>query len=176
MMYLFIAAFFTGFLTKLVDLKYDNKLKINEIFILVAGFVYGFLIAFVISKSWIIAPLWLGIVLGLIFTKKIDAFGHYIGIGSMILFLIILGIPQINIFLSIFFTLLCVAEEIINDKIDKIKKKNLILKVLKYRPILEITALIVSIITGYWIIFSMLLTYDVAYILTNYFGIKLTKS
>jgi len=176
MIYIFLAAFFTGFLTKFVDLKYDNKLKINEIFILIAGFVYGFLIAFAISESWIIAPLWLGIVLGLIFTKKIDVLGHYIGIGSMIIFLIIFGIPQINIFLLTLFTLLCVAEEIINDKIDKIKKKNLIFKILKYRPILEITALIVSIITGYWIIFFMLLSFDIAYILTDYFGIKLTKN
>lgn len=170
-----ILAFFTGLFTKFVDLKYDNNIKVPEYFVLIIGAVYGFLIAFVISNSWVMAPLWLGIVIGLFLTNKIDAPGHYVGMGSMVLFLAIFGIPHFSVYLLFLFTFVCVAEELLNDYFNRLKKKNIFIKILSYRLLLEVVTFIVALITGFWIMFFMLLSYDVAYHFTHYFGVKYLK-
>jgi len=169
MIFILLAAFFTGILSKLTDLIEEHGMKLSVWISRVSGIIYGFLIAYVISVSPDLSALWIGNVAGLILTGKIDSLGHYFGMASMLIGLIILGITEINFLYLIVFLVIVVAEELINNKIvdaGKIKNK-LFHQVMEFRPLLEITAFIVALYTGKWIIWFGILAFDVAYILMD---------
>jgi len=169
MIYLLVIAFFTGFLSKLTDLIEEHEMKLSLWVSGLSGIIYGFLIAFVISVSFELSALWIAVVASMIATKKIDSFGHYLGIASLVFSAFFLGIAEINyLFLGVFFVV-SVGEELINNKITdagKIKNK-LLNEFMKLRPLLEITALIVSFFSGLWLIWFGLLAFDLGYILID---------
>ncbi|RLI97056.1 MAG: hypothetical protein DRO99_03515 [Candidatus Aenigmatarchaeota archaeon] len=166
-MIIFVTAFFTGLLSKLVDAAEEHGLGIPAMFSRVSGVAYGVLIAYVISVSPELSGLWIATVIGVIITGKIDTPGHYLGIGSMLFMLPILGIAGIDVPLLAAFTALCVLEEVINDEIlDKGRIKNRAVSgFLGMRPLLEMAAFVVSAAAGQWVIWLGLLSYDVGYVL-----------
>ncbi len=169
MIFIFLIAFFTGFLSKLTDLIEEHKMNLPLIVSRISGIIYGILIAYVISVSSELSALWIAVVISTIITKKIDSLGHYLGILSMLISLIFFGITEINYYFLILFLAASIAEEIINNKIvdaGKIKNK-LLNELMKLRPLLEITAFIVSFISGLWIIWFGLLSFDLGYILID---------
>ena len=85
-----------------------------------------------------------------------------------------IGIPSINEVHLLLFTFLGVTDELVNDLVvDKGKVKNKVLKeFLSYRLLLEIGALIVSIVTGMYMIFFALLVFDIGYVVTAKAGAR----
>ena len=69
-----------------------------------------------------------------------------------------------------FFVLVNIAEELVNDYFDKHKLKNKRLHNFAVsRPLLEISAFLVSIIFWQWEIFAAILAFDIGYlIITKY--------
>lgn len=173
MIELFIALL-TGMFTKLTDLIEDDNVKLFSYDNIVFGAVYGILIAYMIVTYPLIATLWIATILGVIFTGKIDATGHFVGLGTAFLIVLLIGVPKLDEIHLIFFTLAAVGEELVNDLIvdkGKVKAKKLH-EFLSYRPVLEIAALFVSIISGEYIIFFALLCYDIGYVLTTKAGAR----
>ncbi|MFH1663984.1 MAG: hypothetical protein ABH986_04220 [archaeon] len=179
MIFILLAAFFTGLLSKLTDLIEEHGLKLPLIFARISGIIYGFLIAFVVFVSPELSALWVAVVVSLLVLGKINSSGHYLGIASMAVSLVFLGVSEINVFYLLLFFSVSFAEEIVNDKIvDKNKIKNKLLnEFMKLRPLIELTALIVSFVSGKWIIWLGILAFDFGYILMektgSYFSQKL---
>jgi len=169
MLFILLAAFLTGFLSKLTDLIEEHGMKLSLWISRASGVIYGFLIAFVISVSPDLSALWIGNIIGLILTGKIDSLGHYLAMTSMLIGLLILGVAEINFMYLIIFGVIVVAEELINNKIvDAGKIKNKILnEVMEFRPLLEIAAFLVALYTGKWIIWLGILAFDIGYVLID---------
>lgn len=163
-----LIAFFAGISVKLVDLAEDHGLKMNKVIKILFSIMYGLLIAYIISVVNILPELWIGILLGLLFAGKIDALGHYIGFGSAILFILMFGLPTVNPLIILLIAIICVLEEWVNDNIvDKKKVKGILLNFLSIRPLLEITAIVFSIIYANISIFLLLLSFDLGYLITK---------
>ncbi len=165
---LFLIAFATGLVVKYSDTYSDphkNKITLKGILL---GITYGSLLGYTVIKYPFIAPLWIGTILGVLFTGKIDAIPHYVGIGTFVVLVALFGSSSLNVALLIIFTLACILEEIVNDFFDKKKIKNKILSnIVKSRPILELTALAVGLVTGNIAIWLALLSHDAGYILAG---------
>ena len=163
---LILLSFLQGVIVKYVDQIEDLHLDKSKILRVVLGAFYGVIIFSVIYLFPFMAPLWLGTVLGLLLYGKIDALSHYVGVGVLFLLLIALGIPELSVILFILFTLVNFFEEFLNYILDSGKIKNkIVIKIVEVRPLLEITAFVVSLITGVWLIWIALLSFDVAYVL-----------
>ncbi|PIU61170.1 hypothetical protein COZ55_00040 [archaeon CG_4_8_14_3_um_filter_38_5] len=162
-----ILAFITGILTKLVDNAEDEGSKINETLKIIFAATYGIMIAYLIT----VIPLpsfWFGIIIGLILSGKIDSQSHYIGISTLLATLALLGFPEMNASIVVIVALICHLEEWINTEIvDKNKVKGFLKKLLKIRPILEITAIILSVIYSNFTIFLLLFSFDLGYLLVE---------
>ena len=173
---LLIASFFTGLAAKLVDLMEDNGLKLFKLDKFVFAVIYGLLIGYVISNYNVVAPLWIGAVFALILAKKIDNLAHFIGLISSLIFVALWGLGKINILLLAIFLVAAFLDEILSDFAEgKPLLKNKLLKfkitvsknikrILKLRPLLEIIALIASIIIWDFSLFLAILFFDIGYL------------
>lgn len=159
--------FATGFLTKFVDAIVDDGLKVRKAFAYAAGIIYGVLIAYMITAYPLVAPLCIAIVLAVLITKKIDRRPHNIGIAVMFLSLALLGFPKVDPLLLAIFLISGALDEIGNDLPDKGRFKGTPRRILRFRIITEMAALLVSLVTGYWIIFLAILSFDIGYLITK---------
>jgi hypothetical protein len=162
--------FLAGILTKFADMIADEGLQIRKIFSYAVGIVYGMLIAYVLVTHPLLAPLGMAVVLSVLLAEKIDRKPHNIGIASMFLFLAIWGFPQIDMVLIAVFLAASLLDEAVSDLADRKRIKGIAGKIAEYRPVLEITAFLVSLITWQWIIFIGMLSFDVGYRLTTELG------
>ena len=169
-------AFFTGLVVKTADYLEDTKKEKNKFKLVFIGTVYGLLIFLMAYYFPIIAPICLGTVLGLILFGKIDKLSHRVATTLAILLTLILVPQAINILLA-FFVTINILEEGFNDYFDKHKLKNKILHhFATSRPLLEISALIVSIILWQWEIFLAMIFFDIAYLtITKYENRKINE-
>lgn len=158
-----IYIFLAGILTKFADMIADEGLQIRKIFSYAVGVIYGMLIAYVLATHPLLAPLGMAVVLSVLLTQKIDRKPHDIGIASLFLFLALWGFPQVNIPLAVIFLAAASLDEILNDLADRGKIRGAKRKIFEYRPVLEITAFLVALITWQWIIFIGMLCFDVGY-------------
>jgi len=164
---LILLAFLTGVVVKYVDNIEDLKKKKPRWLKISLGALYGVLLFLVVYFYPFMAPLWVGTVLGMLIYGRIDALSHYIGIAVFLfLFLIFIGFQLNNLYLLGFFALVNMAEEYVNDLLDKgrIKNKKLA-KIISLRPLLEITIFIIAAVTGIWMMWFALLSFDIGYIL-----------
>ena len=161
-----LIALFTGVIVKYCDILEDDRRHQKLLNRIVLGMIYGFVLFFMVARFEFLAPLWIGIVLGLLMIGKIDAPSHYAGVSVFLVLLAFRGLSSLNLFLLILFIAVCVLEEMLNDHIDAhpIKK---IQKLIEARPLLEITAFFVSLLTGNWYFWLALLSLDVGYIFTT---------
>ncbi len=162
-----IISFITGFLIKTVDSSEEHGLKLNKNIKLIFSAAYGILLGYLIS----IAPLpgfWMGIIIGLVLSGKIDKEGHYTGVGLMLLTLAYLRFPVMNPVILIITALITIIEEWINDEVvDKKRVKGLLYEFLAVRPLLETTSIILSIYFIQPLIFLLLLSFDLGYLLSK---------
>lgn len=168
---LLIIAFLIGILTKITDLIVDDKIKFIKYSEYLFWIIYGILTAYIIiNTNEIVASLWMGLVIGVVLTKKIDKFAHILGLVSFIFYISISGLPQLNSIYLIIFTIATTSDEIIEEKIKNKEKMHNLLK--KFFA-LELVSLIVSLITGVWMVFLSILFFDIAYIIISKIGIKI---
>ncbi len=160
-----ILAFITGVIVKVADYLEDTKKEKNKQNLIFIGIVYGLLIFLMAYYFPIIAPLWIGTVLGLILFGKIDKIAHRTATTLAIL-LTLIFLPQAIGFLLIFFVIINIFEELVNDYFDKHKLKNTkIQSFVISRPLLEISALAISFIFWQWEIFISIFVFDIGYLL-----------
>jgi hypothetical protein len=162
--------FLIGVLTKFADLIADDGLQIMWAFSYATGIAYGILIAYIISTHPLLAPMAMAAVLAVLLTNKIDRSPHNIGIASMFLFLAVWGFPSIEIWMMAAFLVAGVIDEVGNDRADQGKFKGLTKKIFEHRLIFDITAFIVSYVTGEWIIVISSLGFEAGYLMTDKLG------
>jgi hypothetical protein len=167
-----LIVFLIGILSKFADLVADEGLKVKKSLAYITGMVYGVLIAYVLVNYPLLAPLGLAIVLAVLLTKKIDRKPHNVGIASMFLFLGILGFPRVDVVLLAVFLIAGGLDEVGNDLADRGRIKGIAGRFFEFRMTLEITAFLVSLLTGNCIIFLGMLGYDLGYVLTKKAGKK----
>jgi hypothetical protein len=157
-----------GIMVKLSDFVEDSVKKKDSIKIVrvLLGLAYGtnlFVIYYLFND---VAPLWIGIILGLLIYGKIDAMSHYIGVGIFFLLVFFTGsVGYAAPLLTVMFTLICLAEEFVNDYFDRHPIKNKIFATLiSVRPLLEISSFVTSLLTGQWMMWLGLVGHDVGYV------------
>jgi len=163
---LILLAVVVGVLTRVVDDYEDEGLsiKIYKPVVFLFGCLYGFLISYVIKEINVVAPIAVAIIISLLIKGKIDFFGHTAGIASFILFSYVFGLKFLSTFsIGLFFIFLftSILDEIFSDVADQKKRKTILYKFLYHRPILEITAFAVSLITQAWEMWIAILLYDI---------------
>lgn len=170
---LLVVSFFTGVSVKIVDMIEDDGLKLffyaNHFF----AFVYGLLIGYVIINYDIVNALWIGTIAAMMVTKKIDKFSHFIGILVAGFVVLVYGLSSLNLTFFGIFLIAAMVDEISSDYIDRLKKKKKkikgILKVFEFRPVLEVTALIVSVIISDFTPFIAIIVFDSGYLFIERF-------
>ena len=162
------AALATGIIIKIVDNIEDKHIKSMKTLSVPFGIVYGFLIAYVMVSSSLVANLWMAAVLGNLVAGKIDAAGHRFGLFFMFVILSIIGFPVFDIPMLLIFLAATYADELSSDLNDAKKIKNkLVSRILSYRPFLEVTAFAISLQTGEWLLFLSIFVFDIGYCLTS---------
>ena len=170
-----VLAFFTGLVVKTADYFEDTHKKQKPIILILIGLIYGLLIFIMTYYFPIVAPIWIGTVLGLILFGKIDKVSHRVATTLAILLTLTFFLDAINLLL-IFFVLINIAEELVNDHFDKHKLKNIRLQsILSSRPLLEVSAFLVSLILNQWEIFIAIFFFDIAYLLVTKYENKKIK-
>lgn len=162
-----------GFLTKFADIIADDGLKIKGSFTYAVGIAYGLLTAYVLVTEPLLAPVIMAAVVSMVAMKKIDKEPHMIGIASLLFIIGFWGFPSINILFMTIFIIAGVLDEIGNDMSDKNKIRGRAKLAFSYMFISEITAFIVSALTGAWIIFIGMIVFDAGYIVTGETGKRL---
>ena len=162
-----IISFIIGFLVKTVDNAEEHGLKMNRLLKIILGLVYGILLGWLVSFVPI-PGFWIGIIIGLIVSGKIDSESHYAGMVGIVLSLLFFGFPAINWWIVLITMIICYAEEWVNDEIvDKKKVIGFLAKLLSLRPLLEITAAILAVIYLDINIFLLLLFFDIGYFIAK---------
>ncbi|MBD3210928.1 hypothetical protein GF318_06130 [Candidatus Micrarchaeota archaeon] len=160
----YILAFFTGVLVKTVDwLDDDIKSKHPIKFVLAA--LYGLGIGYLISNASF-AMLFLGVLVAMVFARKIDTLAHRLGFLVASLSLLFFGLPEIVIYLFVYFLLLGFL-----DEIDFIGRWRLLET---YRPLLQIGSLALVLI-GRWDFFFSIIAFDIGYLTISFHGKRFQK-
>ena len=165
-----ILAFATGLIMKLADQLEDLPRYANKFLMLriALGILYGSIMFLMIDQNREIASLWLGLCIGLLLIGKLDCVAHCVGFSTFFALSYMYGIAVENHLFFLIFLSMTVIEEKFNDFVDNIDMKNTLLKeIIASRPILEITALLVSIFSGIWSIWLSLLLFDIGYQLSK---------
>ena len=145
----------------------DNKIK-NRTLLFPCAIAYGFLIGLVIALYPAVAPLWIGVIIGVAAANKVDTLSHFVGVAVATGTAFAIGIPKINYLLGILFAFASFMDEKVDTHLHKIKKMNWLKRFLEARIIIEVTAFTVSIVTGVWVIFIAILFFDMGFIATEY--------
>jgi hypothetical protein len=156
-------AFVTGIFVKVAD---QTKGCLDMVF----GLFYGFLIGAMISQYPVIAPLWLGVVIGNIMAAKFDKPGHILSLPVIVVTVLFLGYGEMDAWLAILFIAMAFLEEKLHDLSEKKKK----LKIFRYRPLVEVTALAVSIFSGNYELIIAIASLDLGYLIADYATKKTT--
>ena len=160
----YILMFFSGIFCKITDEIIDRKLMLKN-WMYLFGALYGGLIFILIVKYPVLASLLLGTVIGTIITKKIDHKAHFLGVVIILISLFFIDLLRINYILLVVFSLASLLDEIVSEFYRK--NKNIVFKILEYKILLEIAALVVSIAVGEWVFFFGILSFDIGYLLVG---------
>ena len=172
-----------GVIVKVTDILEDNvKLmhKQHKLFNIISGInatqipfniIFGILYGTLMFSICYLFPVFtvvVATVIAMFLCGKIDAPGHYAGVGIFLILYVLIGLADVNPLYLIIFIAANFAEEYINNElVDKKRVKNkLVRKVLSVRPVLEITVFIVAFYSGLWQMFFGLLAFDIGYTLT----------
>ena len=174
MIHLLVISFIIGLFSKFVDLVEEHGLKAPKFSSTLAGMLYGALIGYVVSTSYELSSIAIAVFIGVLLTGKIDTKGQYLGLASMIIFLLIFGISGFNLYYLIIFVFFGMFDEVFNNRVvDKRKIKNKIVSdFFEFRPFLEVAVFFISFVTGIWIIWLGMISYDIGYNLISKIGAR----
>lgn len=165
--------FICGAFTKLTDNFVDEPFKARHTLLPYAtGLAYGLLAGFLVASSAEFATLIIAITLGVLVAGKIDSKEHQIGIAGLFLLVAWIGLPEISFALVVAFTLLGFFDEFLNDLMDRLKEKKVnvnkwVQKFVSARISLELGTLAVGLLTGNYIYFIAIFSFDIAYNLVD---------
>lgn len=172
MIYLVALSFLVGLLTRIVDLKEDNGLALPRFSEIVLGLLYGVIISFVFT-AWPETGVLLGVFIALILTKKIDATGHFAGLLGLAAAFFYWGIPELRLAMVLFILIGALDEAV--DWLQEKRFHGLLAKVLYIRPFTEIAAFAYSLATGFWEVWFVMISFDVAFVVFDRIGKKTLK-
>ncbi|PKL68739.1 MAG: hypothetical protein CVV28_01100 [Methanobacteriales archaeon HGW-Methanobacteriales-1] len=127
----------SGFLMKFSDDAYDemgNK-KLAAIVGIICGLCIGFLVVNSVDATYI----FFAILLGTLFSKKIDGVHHILTLATFVLVAFIYGFPQISILTLIICSIAAFIDEIGNDNQKLIEKNHFLEVFFRYRFAMKIT-------------------------------------
>jgi hypothetical protein len=127
----------SGFLMKFSDDAYDERgdKKIASVLGIICGLGIGFLVINSVDAAYI----FFAILLGTLFSKKIDGIHHIITLATFVLVAFIYGIPQISILTLAICSLAAFIDEIGNDNPKIIQKSHFFGVFFRYRFVMKIT-------------------------------------
>ncbi len=158
-----LLVFSIGALTRIADMIADDGLKLNRYMGYFIGILYGFLIAYVITRYPLLAELGIGVILAVVLTMKIDHPVHGAGIIAMLFPLFIYGMGPINIVILSAFFIGGAVDEIGDYFSGKRKIKGLLGSLFRLRLTMEAVTFAFSVYTGNWIFFLAMLAYDTGF-------------
>ncbi len=173
MIFYYFLAFVCGLFTKLTDNLLDEPFKSKHPLLPYAsGIAYGLLAGFLATRSTELATLVIAITIGVLIAGKIDSREHQLAVAALFLFAAFYGLPQVNFLLLAGFIALGFLDEILNDLLDRLREKGrqvnrAIGKAINARLSLEIGTLAVGIVSGNFVYFLTLLSFDIAYNIVN---------
>ena len=100
-------------------------------------------------------------------TKKLDELTHAIGIGSLLLFISVFGFPAVDVTLLAVLLLAGIIDEVGNDITDRKNARRAFKMFFENRLSLEVAAFLVSAVTGEWIIWISMASFDIGYNATS---------
>ncbi len=156
-------AFATGLLTRLVDLEEDDGLRIPWHGGLLMGFAYGLMIGFVVV-SWPETSALLGVFIAVALAKKLDGPGHYAGLLGLCAALAWFGLPKISLLPLALFIAAGLADEAADSLQESRRMPRPAASLLSLRPFVELAAFAYSLATGFWEVWIVMLSYDVAFV------------
>ncbi len=159
----YLALLAVGVLTKLNDDLVDVVKAPNWI-AYVTGIAYGALGAWVVLTQPILAPLGIGIIIGLLFTGKIDHPSHGLAIAAFLFTLSTVGFPRVDVALLVVFSAASLADELLHERLKHWFFRN--------RMSMETVALGVWAFTGVWQLLAGIIFFDIGYLVTG----RLTQS
>jgi hypothetical protein len=158
-----ILGLITGALVKYADFLEDTKKEKNKLKLVLIGLLYGISIFVMIYFFPVVAPIWLGTILGVIIFGKIDSISHNTGV-SVSIALTLAFTKALFGTMVLFFFIINILEEFVNDYFDKNKVKNKKLQtILSSRLLLEVSAFLFSLFTGLWEVWIAILCFDISY-------------
>ncbi|MDO9044399.1 MAG: hypothetical protein Q7U35_03735 [Methanobacteriaceae archaeon] len=128
---------FSGFLMKFSDDAYDERG--DKKFASILGIICGLCIGFLVVNSVDATYIFFGILLGTLFSKKIDGVHHILTLATFVLVAFIYGIPQISILTLIICSIAAFIDEIGNDNLKISDKSHFFGIFFRYRFALKIT-------------------------------------
>ncbi|MFH1780122.1 MAG: S-adenosylmethionine decarboxylase [Candidatus Micrarchaeota archaeon] len=170
------AVFLVGFFSIVTDRIVDDKLFLFKNAQYVTGLVYGVLLGWLLNASVEVATVLLAVSAGVFLAGKMDKHAHQAAAGAALLVLGLNGFAGANAVLLCVFVLFGLFDEYVNDFVDeakRLKKKiNAIVNLIgEHRLLLEACCFAVSAVTGEWLYFLVLLSYDVGgYVFAEFFA------
>ena len=168
----FVLASGTGALAKIADEPPHGSFNFRKFLKYGSGLSYGIAGGYLLSVSPVFSALALAIVAGVLVAGKIDDRNHQLGIAAMLVSGIYFGFVVPDMFLMLFLLALGIADEYLNDAIDRRKKASRPLKlfemVLGSRVVLPLGALGVSIATGNYALFLAVAAFDIGYKISGF--------
>ncbi len=161
---LFFSLFLTGLLVKATDELIDSHKK--QRLALLPGIAYGIIGALTVTQTPLLAPLAIGIIVGVAATKKIDGYPHLLGAFAFAA-VFLYFMPQLNVFLVMVFAAGALIDELGNELADQKKLKGIVQKFFHYRLSLEAIALSVSVLTNRWEFIAAIALFDAGYIIAE---------
>jgi S-adenosylmethionine decarboxylase len=165
----YLAMLACGALTKFTDNLIDEPFKTKwPLLQFLTGLLYGLLAGFLATTSTEFATLIIGIAIGVLLAGKIDARAHQLAIAAIFAVIAFKGLPTINLALLALFIGLGFLDEALNHLMDKAKEKGIQLnKAVKHavssRLSLEIGTIAFGLVTGNFVYFLALISFDLAY-------------
>ena len=168
---LIISALF-GITMKIADLFNEHKMKSwfpgSSILF---GILYGGLGVVLILSDTTLANVILAMIVAFILRYRIDYLNHGIAASIILISFLYKSVFDINVFLPLFlaFALFGLIEDYVSEKLNKE------IKIPKRLPFYSPIVFVYAIITGNWVIFLSLFLYELFYIITDIYGVKVVK-
>ena len=155
-----------GVLTKITDNIADEGFWDKRVGYATAT-VYGSVVGYLLSQGSVLSTLIIAIAAGNLVFGRIDHRIHQIAIACALVVMSLFGISRPDAVFLVVLGSAAWADEFLNERTDRKKEKTVFWKIAGYRPVLEIAALGVSLVSGDMNYIIIVLLFDFCYHLTD---------
>jgi hypothetical protein len=143
-----------GGLVKLCDDIADRRLKVAGGYLFAA--VYGTIIAYIATQTPL-SSLWLGAVVAMVLMNKIDNGMHALAVLIVAAAVLLFNVNSFDFGYFLVFMAAAGADEI------RFERKDIIARISAHRLWLVAASLLASLLSGYWLYFFSIASFDIAY-------------